>query len=134
MKGKACCPLIVPGVRVVAPRPPSDFNPRWQDSLSGVLKLCAEPLGYRWPAQGHSNAGRAGVAAAPLAQHPPDPRHIVDRPPAREPGRRAVDTVAASPGGVGRHCRRTREALMSEPDNCLAHGAAETLFRQSSFP
>ena len=53
----------------------------------------------------HADAGRAGVAAAPLAQHPVDPRHVVGRPSAREPGRRAVDAVTTDPGGVGRDRR-----------------------------
>ena len=66
------------------------------------------PVGRRGPARGHADAGRAGVAAAPLAQHPVDPRHIVGRPPPREPGRRAVDAVAANPGGVGRDRRGGR--------------------------
>jgi hypothetical protein len=46
---------------------------------------------------------RAGVAAAPLAQHPVDPRHLVGRASSREYGRRSVNAVAANLGGVGQH-------------------------------
>ena len=38
------------------------------------------PVGRRGPARGHADAGRAGVAAAPVAQHPVDPRHVVASP------------------------------------------------------
>ncbi len=39
------------------------------------------PVVRRRPTRGHADAGRAGVAAAPIAQHPVDPRHVVSRPP-----------------------------------------------------
>ncbi len=38
-------------------------------------------LGRRGAARGHSDAGRAGVAVAPVAEHSVDSRHIVGRPP-----------------------------------------------------
>src|SRR6185369_3976553 len=60
----------------------------------------------RGPTQGDADAGRPGVATAPVAQPAVDPRHIVARPPPREPRRRSVDAVAAKPGGVGRNRRR----------------------------
>jgi hypothetical protein len=50
-----------------------------------------DAVGRCGPARGHADAGRAGVAAAPVAQHPVDPRHVIGRPPPREPGRRSVD-------------------------------------------
>ena len=54
------------------------------------------------PARGDADAGRAGVAVAPVAQHPLDPRHLVGRAPAREPSRWEVEAAAGNPGGVGR--------------------------------
>ncbi len=60
----------------------------------------------RGPTRGHADAGRAGVAAAPVAQHPLNSRHVVGCPPPGEPGRRAVDTVAGNLGRVGRDRRR----------------------------
>ncbi len=63
------------------------------------------PVGRRGPTRGHADAGRAGVALAPVAQHPVDPRHVESCPPPRESGRRPVDPVAANPGGAGRHRR-----------------------------
>jgi hypothetical protein len=56
--------------------PLGGFTPLQSSTLSDVAE----------PARGHADAGRAGLAAAPLAQHPADPRHLVGRPPAREPG------------------------------------------------
>ena len=54
----------------------------------------------REPTRRDADADRAGVAAAPVAQHPVDPRHVVGRAPPREPGRRSVDAVAANLGGA----------------------------------
>jgi pyridoxine 4-dehydrogenase len=56
--------------------------------LGGFTPLQSSTLSDVAATRGHADAGRAGVAAAPLAQHPADPRHIVARPPPREPGRR----------------------------------------------
>ena len=62
----------------------------------------------RGSAWGHADAGRVGLAAAAVAQHPVDPRHLVGHPPPREPGSRSVAAVAADRGGVGRDRRRDR--------------------------
>ncbi len=44
----------------------------------------------RRPSRRNADAGRARLAASPLAQHPSDPRHLIGRAPSREPrGRRA---------------------------------------------
>ena len=49
--------------------------------LGGFTPLQSSTLSdRRGPARGHADAGRAGVAAAPLAQHPVDPRHVVASP------------------------------------------------------
>ena len=66
---------------------------------------------------GDADASRAGVAAASVAQHPVDSRHVVGRAPAREPGRRAVDAVAGNLGGVGRGRRQGREVNRPAPTN-----------------
>jgi aryl-alcohol dehydrogenase-like predicted oxidoreductase len=50
----------------------------------------------------HTHGRRAGVAAAPLGEHPVDSRHLVGRASSREHGRRSVDAVAADLGGIRR--------------------------------
>ena len=63
----------------------------------------------RGPARGYANAGRARVAAAPALQHPVDPRHVVGRPPTREPGRRLVlNFYCLSFYCLSRRCRESR--------------------------
>ena len=63
-------------------------------------------VGRRGAARGHADAGRPGMAAAPLAQYPADPRHVVAGPPSREPGRGRADPAGGRPGGAGRDRRR----------------------------
>ena len=63
-------------------------------------------VGGRGPARRHADAGRVGVAAAPVAQHTSDPGHVVSCPPSRERCRRAVDPLATNFGGSGRDRRR----------------------------
>lgn len=46
------------------------------------------------------------VAAAPVAEHPVDPRDVLGRSPAREPGRGTVVAIAGNVGRVGRDWRR----------------------------
>ena len=85
--------------------------------LGGFTPLQSSTLvDRRGAARGHADAGRARVAAAPVAQHPVDSRHIVGRPPPREPGRRAIDSVVGGVGGAGRGRRRCNggEALTLE--------------------
>jgi aryl-alcohol dehydrogenase-like predicted oxidoreductase len=54
--------------------------------LGGFTPLqSSTPVGRRGPIRGDADAGRAGVAAAPVAQRPVDPWHIVRSPPSREP-------------------------------------------------
>ena len=81
--------------------------------LGGFTPLSRPPFGRRRPPRGHADAGRAGMADAPVAQHPADPRNVVARPPPREPCRRSVDPVDGIPGGVGRDRRRCK-ALISQ--------------------
>ena len=73
------------------------------------------PVGRRGPPRSHADAGRAGMAAAPLAQHPADPRHVVARPPPREPGRGPADACLRKPwrSWTGSPPLRSTEAIES---------------------
>jgi aryl-alcohol dehydrogenase-like predicted oxidoreductase len=82
--------------------PLGGFTPLQSSTLSAVA-------GRRGPSRSLADAGRAGLAAAPVAQHLVDPRHVFGRPPTGEPGRRSVDAVAADLGRIGRNCRRNSD-------------------------
>ena len=86
------------GIAFVPFWPLGGFRPLQSAKLTAVAR----------PARGHADAGRAGVAAASIAQHPFDPRHVVGGPPPRQPGRRAVEAVRGNPGGAGRDRRGGR--------------------------
>ena len=99
---------------------------------SAGSRRCSRPPCHpsRGPTRGHADAGRAGVAAAPVAQHPLNSRHVVTRPPPRESGRRAVDAVAANLGGVGRDRRSvSREILHPDGSALLASKTANHKWR-----
>jgi hypothetical protein len=60
----------------------------------------------------HADAGGAGVAAASVAEHAVDSRHVIARASAGESGGRAVEAIAGNFGGVGRDRGGSGEALM----------------------
>ena len=56
-------------------------SPTCRSSRSAGSRRCRRPRCRRSrTGQRHADAGRAGLAAAPVAQHPVDPRHVVGRP------------------------------------------------------
>ena len=70
--------LAAQGIAYVPYFPLGGFSPLQSDTLSSV----ATRLGR------HADGRRAGLAAAALAEHPADPRHLIGRAPARERHRR----------------------------------------------
>ena len=58
--------------------------------------------------------GIAYVPFFPLAQHTSNPRNLIRCAPARESGRRAVDTFVANLGGVGWDCRMTIASAVAQ--------------------
>jgi pyridoxine 4-dehydrogenase len=89
--------LAAAGIAYVPFFPLGGFTPLQSSTLSSV----ASRLGA------HADAGRTRVAAAAVAQHSADPRHVVGRAPARESRRRQFVTVAATRGRVRRNRRRS---------------------------
>jgi pyridoxine 4-dehydrogenase len=85
--------LAIEGIAYVPFFPLGGFTPLQSSTLSDVA------------ARRDAAAGGAGLAAAARAQHPADPRHLVARPPAREPrGSRAIAV-----GGCARRTRHDRQ-------------------------
>jgi len=116
------------GIPYVPFFPLGGFSPLQSSTLSSVAgrlgAAVVHPVVRRGPTRRHADAGRAGVAAAPVVKHPLNSRHVVGRSPPREPGRRSVDAVAANLGGVGRDRRRGGggEALITAGSLVLSPG------------
>ena len=66
--------------------------------------------GRRDQARRDAHAGRAGLAAAALAQHPADPRHQLGRPPRGEPRGRSTSTRRRGRRHAGRAAPRLQPA------------------------
>ena len=95
------------GIAYVPFFPLGGFTPLQSSTLSDVAA----------PARSHADAGRAGLAAAPLAQHPADPRHVVGRPPGEnlESAARVLGPVGADGAGPHRRHRRARHRPVRRP-------------------
>ena len=66
--------LAAQGIAYVPYFPLGGFTPLQSDTLESVAS----------PSGGHTDGRRARLAAATLAEHPADPRHLIGRAPARE--------------------------------------------------